>query len=508
MSFIPTLKTSIDLTARSRETGKPDKIEGMGRTGRLTEKNMTNSRVRFNNNSINKSRESISLSQNERLRRKKEALDFLRKETKTGTTSATTTGNGTRLGGYSGVRNNDNNIRRIRDPNSIKTYELLGENPIERIPGLASQRAMYDDNAIRNIARESRRRNPLNQESPTKTFPRIFDESSRVSKTYKRYSSKNNGLLNSLSNFGSKVFRSILYSEEYTNPKDTDNKILSDLTYSNLEMQRKHFLESEMRQKELDMRLKEKEKYLGQLNDKINFTEQLKPNASSNTMLDQSRSIDKQMEKLDSRLQNILEEVNSSSTTKLLSELENIKGELTTLRRKQESNNIKFESKFEDMKLENQLNRQKFDRLFSDLEEKRRALDMEKDSLIKMLQSQPANNIKNQLDLTSSLESFISEKESAGNDIEHKLKRKLNNLNKNDQDYKNNNDADISDEHDNDEYNFSDDDDDDDARDILKYIMMNKKRNVDIKAERMKNRTRRIKSNLNRIEKTAKQTKT
>ncbi|ODQ45565.1 hypothetical protein PICMEDRAFT_73083 [Pichia membranifaciens NRRL Y-2026] len=480
MSYIPALKTPIGQPRRSFRTDSQGiaSSENGTRADRFAEISKSRpapSQVRFKS-VLPSSKNSISLNQNERERRKHEALEFLRKETR-----ASHSTNHSIPRKYTSRQNN---------PDSLKTYQLLGERPIDRIPGSSSRSAIYDDQTVKNITRESLRRNPLGYTS------QISDRRSRVSKPNNSFASKNNGLLSSLSNFGSKVFRSILYSEQDTNPNEPSSQpSFSSLGSfrSDLHKEQDDILRSEIKQKELDLQLEERRRYLDELNRQIVRTEKTLASDSPKTIMDQSKSIDQQIGKLDERLQNILEEVNSTSNGKLLKELESIKGELTTLRRKQESNNMKFESRFEDMKLENQLNRQKFDQLFEELEEKRKELDLEKDTLIKILQRNGTEHTNTKFDKRKNYTSEAN--------IDTTARKRVNSYTKG-----------IFSDNENGENDDDDDDDDDDnddeagSSDIMKYIKENRRRNTDYTPVRVRNRIRQITNSLKKIEKAAKKT--
>lgn len=434
------------------------------------------SRVRFNTHLAAK--KPFSLSQTERERRKHEALDFLRKETaNTGYSrrSRTSLGSENHFEPKTSSRTN---------PANLKTYELLGEQPINRIPTVSSRSILYDNEAIRNITRESRKRDPLGFRSTGG----ITDNFSKVRKPQASYNSKNHSILNSLSNFGSRVLRSVLYNEE-----NTDLKTVGDVTPSVTQLQKGQAerLESELKQKELDLQLAERTRYLNELNRQIQMREQ-ENHSNSTDFVDQSKSIDKQIGKLDERLQSILEEVNASSNGKLLEELGRIKEELTSLRRKQESNNLNFQSQFEDMKLENYKNRQKFDKLFKELEEKRKELDLEKNGLIELLQNHKSPFTNPSLDESTILKT-LSNKADSYNAVEYK--------NTNDKgDYNSSTASDPIYQFDSEEDN-STNSDNEEVRDILRYILKHK-RNHKLSNSKVKSRVRQIRNNLQKIEQT------
>lgn len=467
MSFMPTLKTPVGIPRREN------------RTGPSTRETTTNTRpvgshVRFNSN-LSSNKRPILLDQIERERRKREALDFLRRETKDKRVSShgvrttrTTLPSSNRIPPERTYKNTEN-------PESLKTYELLGEKPISYVPS-SSRSSVYNDQTIRNITKDSYRKYPFEYNS------RISDKKSRISKpsSSSAQTFRNNTLLNSLSNFGSKVFRSILYSEQDTNPIESSSRA----SFSSLGSMGSNdqFWKAEIKQKEIDLQVAERKKYLDELNRKIKQTENQIVSESPAT---KSLSIDKQIEKLDERLQNILENVQSSSSEKVLQQMESIKNELTTLRRKQESNNMKFESKFEDMKLENQLNRQKFDRLFNELEDKRRELDLEKDALIQKLRNIDKKRSDNVVKNVNFNKDYYNE---------------FQNLpiyeDKSDYEDEKNSKDDIYDRDDRDDG----DNRDDENVDILKYIVKNRRKSPGIDTRNMTNRIKQIKSNLKKID--------
>ena len=545
MSHIPELKLKTPLDSR-RFGSSTSGLTGNGETKRRTESPSTRTttghygqsstrptadrmfgrpsttarQVHFN--STLRPADPLSMSQRERERRKSEALNFLKRETSTfskadqrntetsGLFGSSEIGRstGSRMRAFpANVRDYQSSSKaREKDPASIKTFELLGENPISRIGMLPSKAALYDENILKNITRESFRRNPLST-SPSR--PNL--SGSRISKpstaTPTSYTMKNTGLLNSLSNFGSKVFKSILYNEDeptssprvgssYNSPKlrtiPQDQRIESDLR----------------RQRELDLQLEERRRYLEQLNEKIAQAENVNQRVSSMSQtpindsvsfLDQSQTIDKQIEKLDNRLQSILNEVNIGSNGKLIEELGGIKDELASLRKKQETNNIKFESKFEDIKLENQKNRQKFDRLYQDLENKKKELDMEKNALLKLLKTKRTDRGLKVGILKSPSVRFRSSKASLGNEYDNVSSDSYSDVDEVDTDfqehegYKNDEDDDLDD-------NALGIGNDDDTGDIIRYLLKNKRRK-DLKSSRVRSsRVRKIKNNLNKIE--------
>jgi hypothetical protein len=471
MTSMPILKTPIGSRERSRKTSV---LSSLSRNENFKS---NPSRVRFESRFSTK--KPISMSQTERERRKHEALDFLRNETSSLKNSMSS-------GSFSYKNNSMSGLASNTDPASLKTYELLGEAPINRIKNIPSRSILYDDNAVKNITKKSLKSNPLGYKPPfLSTSSRISDYTSRVNKPKSFYTNdnNNNGLLNSLSKFGSKVFRSILYNEEDTSLNRQNNNAFESSHISSLMTD--DILKSQLKQKELNLQLAEKQRYLNELNKQIMMAEQ-ETVRSPTFYNDQSKAIDKQIEKLDERLQNVLDEVNSTSNGKLLKELGGIKEELTSLRRKQESNNIKFESQFEDMRIENQMNRQKFDRLFKNLEEKRKELDLEKNSLIQILKDQKnttrsGNKSMFQRHESSPLKSDINLYNGFDDDISNENEKR-------------NDDFDIEFEE---ASNISDDSAE--TRDILRYILKNKRQHTP-KNSRIKSRMRKIRNNLKQIE--------
>lgn len=377
----------------------------------------TTSRVRFAGSTSTAAATPLPASQRERERRKRQALEFLQSET-------------------GGVRKPQRTP--LRRPTHMTTPTRVSDRSSrlynDNIPTISSKSVMYDENALRNLRKESLRHNPLLSESSS---PKRYTQTRTASPNY----SNSNGLLNSLGKFGSKVLSSILYSEDTTGPYGATStpSVSADV--------RSKRLDAELQAKELELQVEERKRYLRQLNEQINGLEKLKGVEKEDV------SIDKQIGNLDQRLQNILEEVNSSSNAKLLNELESIKEELTSLRRKQETNNMKFESKFEDMMMENQISRQKFDKMYKELEEKRKQLDTEKNTLIRLL--------KDSKELGHAVDD-LGEKNDSG-----------------DSPYEN------------------DDEDEAEAKDILRYLMKHRRR----KNVKSPSRLRQIRNNLNNIEK-------
>lgn len=432
MSHIPALKTGIG----NRYPGR--------RSSRFSESSSYPKQVRFGTDR----QKPISLTQSEREKRKQEALNFLRNET-SGIKRASIFDSGLEGGNDRAVptiqRKTQSDLRRPLSAN-LKTYELMGETPISRLSRNPSKSYIYDDNSLKNITRESLKKNPL----PFRQT--VEDNSSRISKPNSNYYRRNNGLLNSLSNFGSKVFKSILYNEDDTvqeNEQHASSSYLNDLKIQRL------------KQKELDLKLQERMRYLDELDRKIAIKEN---EQFSNTFVE-SVNIDKQIQKLDDRLHSILEEVNSSSNNKLIKELREIKEEIVSLRRKQESNNLKFESKFEDMRLENQMNRRKFERLLKDLEEKHKELDVAKTSM-KNLINQKSVELQEEKDDENSDEADNCD---SGN-------------------------LDAADEHEIDVMEKEE------AQDIIRYILNNRRRGQKKGVHLDKAKVRQIRSNLKKIE--------
>lgn len=483
MSYVPNIRKPLEQSRREyRSSSRINLANGVNHTSTTN----LRPRVRFPaNTSLDKT--SISVDLSERERRKREALEFLRKETRNSNYSM-----GTKPSNSTSRISSSYSTPNLRKaPESLKTYELLGENPIRHVP-VSSKYSIYDDQTIKNITKDSYIKNPLRYNS------RISDMKSRISKPSvlsRSNNSRNNSLLDSLSNLGSKVFRSILYNEQDTNINEPSNNSsynsLNSIDYTNTNS-REDFLKNEIKQKELDLQLAERKRYLDELNKKIEETEK---RTTVKSPIQQAKYIDKQIEKLDERLQNILEGVQSSSNEKLLKEMESVRNELTTLRRKQESNNMKFESKFEDMKLENQLNRQKFDQLFNELEEKRKQLDLEKNRLIKQLKMND-HNFKNEQNNST----FLS-KEIRSSAKKHKPSYIDNydvydtssddNIDFNDKNGEDQNDEKKEKNEENEENDYDDD--------LLRYIIENRRKS-NIKSKNVRNKIKKIRNNLNNID--------
>ena len=521
MSYIPKMRIPIDFgdeppsnrrsTTTSYDLGK-DRIRKLSSTGpsSITKKlGTSSSRVRFKSNNLSSDR--LSLSQVERERRKNEALEFLKRETSNKgkndlrSTSSRYSFKSTDLPSRQFEYRKSSNLFSNRDPASLKTYELLGEKPIDRIGHIPTRAALYDDDTIKNITKESLRRNPLD------SFGSY--SSTKAPTTFSKYQhEQNNSLLNSLSNFGSKIFRSILYNENDGESNATYKSRSSPIIPSNIRTYNDDILQKELKKKELDLQLEESKRYLNELNKTIleKKDNKTKINTADDSLdyIGQSKTIDKQIENLDNRIQTVLDEVNLTSNSKLLEELGSIKNELVNLRRKQETNNIKFESKFEDMKLENQKSQEKFESLYRELETKKRELDLEKKSLIRLLKDQA----KGSGILKPSKVRFSDNKLGKSSPIKNDYRCDENEIGEdgddnNDDDYttgydnnkkNNNNENDYDDENDEDD---DQDENDEDVRDILRYILKNK-RSKGVKTMRSrKEKINKIKNNLNKIEK-------
>lgn len=472
MSYIPKLRTPLDRNQRNRN-GMESTLSGMDIKGGNPINGKTTSRVRFSSignnpnprSGLRNANTSISLDQDKRERRKHEALAFLKRET----------GDTSRYGNY-GV-------------NKTKTYDLLGEEPIKNLSSTTTaqklnlnstsrifdnklnlQNSLYDDDMLKRIRRESLRRNPLSSSLPTNSNRIRKPDILHHSKSY--VPSKNNkGLLNSLSNLGSKVFKSIIYNEEDTTPSNAQNINSSfDLT----RLQRLN-----MEEKELEAKLEAKRKYLNQINMEIDASHNKFQNIHTNVSENIDNGIDNSIKNLDTRLQNIIEEVSSSSNIKLMTELDTIKNELNSLRRRQESNNIKFESRFEDMKLESQLNRQKFDKLFTELDQKSKELDQERETFFRLLQT---NHKKNKTGNSSGVRLGV-----LGTEDTSALKMK------------NGKDSDSDD-------SISGEDDNDNDENLIRYILKTRRQRTGAdskihKAEKVNKKMKNLKSRLKHIEK-------
>lgn len=286
----------------------------------------------------------------EKAKRKRDAMEFLYKET--------TSNHKTALDSVleKSRAKSDNN----RDPINRKTYELLRERPIRNISDRTRRHILRDDTIADNVARESLK-------FQRQAIPQKYGNDKLHSSNNKSTSS----LLNSLSEFGSKLLGSILYNEAQTDLRRT-----SPVKSSYEIPQTKPILEQE-----LNSTINLQQAKL----DKINRDIETRKLMAMNEPLYENQYLQRKTEGIEDKLQSILKEVNNDSNDKLLKELLNIKDELIGLKKKQESNNMRFESRFEDLKLEQQRNKRNFDRMIHELDEKRDDLDREKDKIIRLL---------------------------------------------------------------------------------------------------------------------------
>lgn len=314
-------------------------------------------RVRF-------SKYNSSLTDMERARRKEDALNFLRSGSDKPAKS--------KVRSVEDIVNDIKAKNRQRDPMNKKTYELLGEQPIKNLSTKAKRSLLSNDRIIDDLASESLRK----ARNRISTGDKIRSSHGRASQN-----NRTTSLLNSLSNFGSKLLSSILYSENSPNLhppnlNETVDKMSPYLQYQPLQ--------DNFQQREIDATLALKKAKLDKLNREIVLKEQKLSNSSPIDLVTENKDIKSSTDYLDQKLNSILGQLSNDSNGKLLNELSNIKNEIISLKKRQETNNMNFESKFEDMRIEQQRSKRHFDRMMQDLEEKREEIDRQKDQLIRL----------------------------------------------------------------------------------------------------------------------------
>ncbi|KAG7877857.1 hypothetical protein KL905_001123 [Ogataea polymorpha] len=206
-----------------------------------------------------------------------------------------------------------------------KSYELLGESPIRSIPDF---KRFETDDILSSIKK--------------KRYP-LTDRRSRVTKPSSNRG--HDGLLGSLTSIGSKLLQSVLYNEN----KDV------------------------VSEQESKQEIKPTERI------KIDPVEPVR--ASSSSM---ERTLNEKF----SSLESLIRELKTESRETVMDKLTDLKGEILNLRASQELINTKFEERYEELRIENELNKRKFEKLFTDLEAKRDELDKEKTEYIKLLQKE------------------------------------------------------------------------------------------------------------------------
>lgn len=340
----------------------------------------TTERVRFSTPVRDQNRTNTTLTDAERTKRKRDALDFLRRERSQPAEST-----------LESVLARNREKRSSTDPLNRKTYELLKERPIAKI----------SDRTRRTILRDDK-----NADSFAKKFHNEY--ASGIDENAKE-TNRPQSLLNSLSEFGSKLLGSILFNEKnvteepvpkerYKRPYDDSSSRYRQLPSMTPYANNTNHID------ELDSTLKLQQAKLDKLNRELESKRML----SLNDPFYDNRYFQAKTDNIENKLQSILKEVNNDSNDKLLKELVSIKEELIGLKKKQESNNIKFESRFEDLKMEQQRNKRNFDRMISELDEKREILDLEKEKLMKLLKKRKVQKHKRRKITTSRNVSFSS----------------------------------------------------------------------------------------------------
>ncbi|ODV86718.1 hypothetical protein CANARDRAFT_27132 [[Candida] arabinofermentans NRRL YB-2248] len=293
-------------------------------------------------------------------------------------------------------------LKRSSNYQEKKPYQLMGESPIRNVSGLNPLRA---DSILNSL--KSRPYNPSNLSSSSTTSSRVGKPSSS-----KKPSSKQHGaLFNSLSSLGSKILSSVLYNEsenlEPANEKPTIPNNLERSALSSWNSRELHGLtdmhntpqrsldseiqlkrrELESLEKEIQMKRNEKEIELKRLESDLALKRQQRElSASEDTT--PFRSTTSSDFVAGGNVEDLIKSWASVSQETVLKELGSVKDEVLNLRKRQERNNIEFEARLEAVKHERELNRRSFEKLMSELEEKRSELDEEKDKYIRLLHKQ------------------------------------------------------------------------------------------------------------------------
>ncbi|KAG7750266.1 hypothetical protein KL911_000673 [Ogataea haglerorum] len=205
-----------------------------------------------------------------------------------------------------------------------KSYELFGESPIRSIP---DSRRFETDDILSSIKK--------------KRYP-LTDRRSRVTKPTS--SRAHDSLLGSLTSIGSKLLQSVLYNE---------NKDIAS--------------EQETKQE-------------------VRPTEGIKIDPVQ--PISSPHSLERTLNEKFRLLENLIRELKTESRETVMDKLTDLKGEILNLRASQELINTKFEERYEELRIENELNKRKFEKLFADLEAKRDELDKEKTEYIRLLQKE------------------------------------------------------------------------------------------------------------------------
>ncbi|KAH3664127.1 hypothetical protein OGAPHI_004841 [Ogataea philodendri] len=271
------------------------------------------------------------LSDYEKQRRSSAASDFLE-----GSSRASTAARSDKLDRYRPLSTSSSRAR-TGSPRSIlrsssrdrKSYELLGESPIRSIP---NARRFETDDILSSIKK--------------KRYP-VLDTKSRVTKVSKPASARlHDGLLGSLTSIGSKLLQSVLYSES------------------------KDIAQPEPEPESVRVRSLER------------------PLERSVSVEPVSYGIERNINDKFESLASMIRDLKTEEKDSVMDKLAEVKGELLNLRATQELINSRFEERYEELKIENELNKRKFEKLFTELESKRNELDKEKTEFIKLLQKE------------------------------------------------------------------------------------------------------------------------
>lgn len=306
-------------------------------------KSTKSNRVRFSDTRRSPKRHRTILrahiSDTEKQRRRQDALDYLRRQN-------TQTNRGS---------------NRIRRPER-KTYELLGERPISHI---SRPDSLTTSDILRNVKRKAQSQSPLVRREYGKN-----DEEQQ-----------HRGLLQSLSSVGSKLLGSVLFNEKSEDRKlreETRRKEARNVRRQVNVQQRRQMMEDER----LEQMINEKRQTLDSLQRQIN-KERIGRDIKG-------REVGKPaIETKINALEDMIREMKDNGTKdEVMGELSSIKRELSSISRREETNNVKFEARMEQMQLESELNAKMYKKMMKELEEKRQEVAEEKDKLIGMLKKE------------------------------------------------------------------------------------------------------------------------
>lgn len=258
----------------------------------------------------------------------------------------------------------DHPIHRDRDLNK-RTYELMRESPIRRIP---NPQSLNNDNVLRSVRREASSNLPILN---NRKFTTSTTESPRK---------RHGGLLDSLSSVGSRLLNAALFNERKEDRKlrDNDRNINTD---SLVEKWDKEELKRINANNELERQIRQKRRLLEQLNSSIRRSEWKDQDTPTRDEFNKY-DLEAKMDKLENAIKTLH---GSTSKEDVLKELGAIRQELLGMKSRQESNNMKFESRMEELQLEAQLNLRRYKKMLEDLGRKRNEIEKQKDEMIKML---------------------------------------------------------------------------------------------------------------------------